>query len=271
MPSLAWITSCRQSGCGLARALVAGYLLDAPPGDTSPEALHDVAPELTTLFNWGRVVPLEEPRPYLVRTYLLPGTEVIQHYRAVTGKVVYLARDPRGIMAELIRGSRSTPEVVHQRARQLIGSPDEAVQQSDEANLNWHLHAREWTVPERVRAHFPHLDEVCVIRHEDMVSDPAAALGQILGFLEVPGGVDDDRVRRTVEHWTLANIRATDLFDLPPGMRAYRPLPPPLRDEARPEPTAAGEIEPALEAAYQERIHGDAEFAALVKQFGYAD
>ncbi|MBE1489177.1 sulfotransferase domain-containing protein [Plantactinospora soyae] len=270
MASLAWITSCRQSACGLARALVAGYLLDSPPADTSPEALHDVAPELTTLFNWGRVVPLEEPRPYLVRTHLLPGTEVVQHYRAVTGKVVYVARDPRGIVAELIRGSRVGPEVVQQRVRQLIASPDEVVGDSDEANLNWQLHAREWTVPERVRAHFPDLDDVCVIRHEDMVRDPGATLGQILGFLEVPAGVDEERIRRTVQQWTLPNILATDLFDLPPGMRAFRAAPP-LRDDRRPEPSAVVDVEPALEAAFQERIRVDAEFAALVKQFGYTD
>jgi hypothetical protein len=270
MPSLAWITSCRQASCGLPRALVAGYLLDVPPADASPEALHDLAPELTTLFNWGRVVPLEEPRPSLVRTYLLPGTEVIQQYRAVTGRVVYVARDPRDILAELIRGSRAAPEIVQRRAEQTMAGPDEVDQQSDEANLNWQLHAREWTVPERVRAHFPHLQDICVLRHEDLVADPGAALRTILGFLEVPGGVDDERVRRTVEQWTLPNIVATDLFDLPPGMRAFRPAPP-MRDGSRPEPSALAEVGPALEAAYRERIRTDAEFAALVKQFGYTD
>lgn len=86
MPTLAWITSCRQSACGLARALVAGYLLDVPPENASLEALNDLAPELSVLLNCGRMVPLEEPRPYLVRTYHLPDVELLQHYRAVTGK-----------------------------------------------------------------------------------------------------------------------------------------------------------------------------------------
>jgi hypothetical protein len=270
MSSLAWITSCRKSGCGLAHALVAGYLLDVPPSDTSPEALHDVAPDLSMLLSWGRIVPLEEPRPYLVRTELLPSVEVIQYYRAITGKVVYVARDPRGIMSDMMRRSRVKLEELQRRARQLLASPDEVMQQSDAAHAGWQLHAREWTVPERVRAHFPQLEGVCVIRHEDVVADPGAALEQLVNFLGVPGGVDSDRVRRTLENWTEAKVGASELIEMPPGINAFR-TPPMRRDDSRPEPSSVLDIEQALEEAYQERIREDAEFAALVKQFGYAD
>ncbi|MGW2047650.1 sulfotransferase domain-containing protein [Streptomyces sp. NPDC001858] len=269
MPSLSWITSCRQSACGLARALVAGYLLDSPPGDASPEALNDLAPEMAVLFDYGRVVPLEEPRPYLVRTHLLPDAEVIQHYRAVTGKVVYVTRDPRGILYDMTRGNRVRPEDRERRIKQLLASPDEALMQPDEAHANWQLHAREWTRPERVRAHFPQLEQVAVIRHEDLLADPGAALGQLVDFLELPGGTDGDRVRRAVENWTPAAVHASGIFELPPGMREFRT--PPARDASQFESSAVVGVEEPLAAAYKERIREDAEFAALVKQFGYAD
>jgi len=270
MSSLAWITSCRQSACGLPRALVAGYLLDGPPGDISPEAMNDVAPELSVLFNWGRLVPVEEPLPALVRTFLLPTTEVIQHYRESTGKVVYVARDPRGIVADMFRGNRGKPEERQRRAEQLLASPDEKVLRSEDAHANWQLHAREWTLPERVRAHFPRLDDVCVIRHEDVMADPGAALGQIVDFLGVPGGVDSERVRRTVETWTPMTVMESGVFEMPPGMREFR-TPPPRRQDPQFEPSSVADVDESLEAAYQERVRDDAEFAALVKQFGYAD
>ncbi|MFI6623073.1 sulfotransferase domain-containing protein [Streptomyces sp. NPDC050528] len=269
MPSLAWITSCQQSACGLARALVAGYLLDLPPGDATPEDLNDLAPELSVLFNWGRVVPLEEPRPHLVRTFLLPSAEVIQYYRSITGKVVYVARDPRGIMYAMTQGNRVRPEDRERRIKQLLGSPDESLKQSDEAYANWQLHAREWTRPERVRAHFPQLEDVCVIRHEDLLTDPGAALGRIVDFLEVPGGVDGDRVLRAVENWTLTTVRASGIFEMPPGMREFRTSQ--ANDAPHFESSVAKDVEESLAAAYQERIREDAEFAALVEQFGYAD
>jgi sulfotransferase family protein len=269
MPTLAWITSCRQSACGLARALVAGYLLDVPPENASLEALNDLTPELSVLLNCGRMVPLEEPRPYLVRTYHLPDVELVQHYRDVTGKVVYVARDPRGIMTEMLRGNWIRPQDRERRIAQLLAEPDESVRQSEEAYANWQLHAREWTAPDRVREHFPKLEDVLVIRHEDLTAEPAAALARMAAFLEVPGGVDDDRVRRAVQHWTPALIRGSGILDMPPGAGEFRSLPVP--DAPQFESMAGTEVEEPLEAAYQERVRNDAEFAALAKQFGYAD
>jgi hypothetical protein len=205
-----------------------------------------------------------------VRTFLLPSAEIIQYYREVTGKVVYVARDPRGIMSEMTRGNRVRPEQREQRVKQLLASPDESVLRSDEAYANWQLHAREWTQPERVRAHFPKLEDVCVIRHEDVSADPAGSLGQIVDFLEGPGGVDSDRVRRTVENWTPATVGKSGIFEMPPGMREFR-TPPPGHDDRQFEPPPVVVVEEPLEAVYQELIREDAQFAALVKQFGYPD
>ncbi len=251
---LAWITSCRKSGCGLAHALVAGYLLDAPPRATSSEDLHDAAPDLSMMLNWGRIVPLDEPRPALARTELLPGTEVMQYYRAVTARVVYVSRDPRGIMSGMLRGRPVPAEELRRRARQLMAHPDEAAPHADDAHAPWQLHAREWTEPARVRAHFPYLRDICVIRQEDVATDPAAALTRILDFLEVPG-----------------KVGASGLLEMPPGINAFR-TPPPRREGLRPEPSPdTGDLARALEEVYRERIREDAEFAALVERFGYAD
>jgi hypothetical protein len=215
------------------------------------------------------MVPLDEPRPYLARTYFLPSVEVVQQYRAITGKVVYVARNPRTLISDMVRGSRVKLEERAQRAKKVIASPDE-MHRSDEGHGNWQLHAREWTSPERVRAHFPHLEDVFVMRYEDLEGDPGGALHQIIDFLGVPGEVDGDRIRRTLQNWTPEKVREAGLKEVPPGMRAFR-MPRPVLDVPEPDPSSLVDVEEELEAAYQERIFQDAEFAALVKQFGYAD
>lgn len=105
MHQLAWITSYPQSGCNLAWSLVTGYLVDTPPTEVTSDALLDVAPDLVTLLSAGRTVPLGDTRPYVVKTQLLPGVDIVRHCQEATGKIVYVVRDPRTLIATSVRAT----------------------------------------------------------------------------------------------------------------------------------------------------------------------
>lgn len=266
MRPLAWITSARQSGCEAAHGLVAGYLFDTPPGEVSIENLLDVAPDLVDLFNWGRLVPLDETRPFVVKTYFMPGEEVIRPYREATGKVVYVVRDPRTIIAGIVRGRRVPPEEKARLAVALVDRLD-AIFRYGEDRGTWQQHVLDWTSPERARALFPRLEGVCVVRAEDLADDPAGELYRMIEFLGFWGPPDSGRVERTVRDWTAEKVRASGAMRVLPGLEAFHPPPRPARTPP-PVPSLA-EIGAEVEDAYQRRLQQDGEFATLVKGFGY--
>lgn len=242
MRPLTWIASRPQSGSTPVLGLVAGYLLDAPPAEVSPEDLLAAAPDLVTLFSWGRTVPLDEARPSVVKTTFPPAAEVLDPYREATGRIVYVVRDPRDLIARL--GARS-------------GSASET----------WTSHVREWTVPERVARHFPNVDAVRAVRFEDANRDPVATLSEIVRFLGVADEVDGDRVRRAVENWTRETLRPTVLGEAPalPGIWAFRDLAPPRPAAPKGDPPSRRDVE----AEYQRCVRDDEEFGTLARRFGY--
>jgi hypothetical protein len=132
----------------------------------------------------------------------------------------------------------------------------------------WPQHVREWTNPERNRVHFPNLEDVCVVRFEELKSDPASTLHKIIDFLAVPGGVDEARVQRAVRDWTPENVQNSSIAEEPPGIMAFREPVRPPGDANAVEPSLA-ELGEAVEAAYVQRLEGDPELAALITQFGY--
>jgi sulfotransferase family protein len=272
MHQLAWITSCRQSGGNSAHSLVAGYLLDRPPEKVTAEDALGVAPDLFMLFNWGRMVPLDESRPYAVKASCLPGDEILQPYRKATGKVVYIVRDPRTLIPNIIRTGRVEPAERADKAKELIASLG-AVSSALAVRGTWEAHVREWTSPARARAHFPNLEDVCVVRFEDLNSDPAEALRRIIGFLGVTGPVEEDRIQRTLREWTPQKIRGTAVATPLPGISAFQEPPPARprgpRPASGPAPTLA-DLGEDVEAAYRQRLREDTEFAELVQRFGYA-
>ena len=263
MHQLAWITSYPQSGCNLAWSLVTGYLVDAPPTEVTSDALLDVAPDLVTLLCAGRTVPLGDTRPYVVKTQLLPGADIMRHCQEATGKVVYVVRDPRTLISTNVGAAppRKDPaQIAHTVAARLAGTDRPAA-----GHGSWPQHVREWTSPERIRQYFPNVDGVHVVRFEDLDSDPTAGLHQLIDFLDIPGGTDPDRVRRAVQTWTADTIRDAVLEEGLPGVTAFRADR--VRRPALPRSTA--DIGEAVEAAYRQLLSGDAELAGLVERFGY--
>jgi hypothetical protein len=253
-----------RSGSDVAGNLVAGYLADAPPAQTRLEDLLDLAPELVSMFSCGRTLPLDERMPYAALTSFPPDAGVLDPYTAATGRVLYFVRDPRSLVAEMVLMSRASGAQRAQMAAKLIAR----IGAAGEGGKTWQAHVRDWTSPERARARFPGLVDISVVRFEDLQRDPAGVLRQVIDFLGVPEPVDDARARRAVRDWTLEKVGASALLEVPPGVSAFRDPPPPHPQLPGTLPSL-GELGEEVEAAYQQRLRDNAEFAALVSRFGY--
>jgi hypothetical protein len=242
---LAWITACPRSGSNSLRILIASYLLDAGAAETSADALLEVAPDFATLFSRGRTVTPDGSRPRAVKTDFLPSAEVLAPYREQTGRVIHLVRDPRALIATSMRRGPMDRERLRAAAAE------------------WVTYLREWTSPERVRAFFPHVDGIHVLRFEDLREDQAAALHAIVGFL-FGGEVDEGRVARAAAAATPEALRELLLSEAFPGLRPFRDLPSLPAAETRPRPP-----DPGVEDACRGLLSEHEEFAELVRRFGY--
>jgi hypothetical protein len=254
-----WITSYLRSDLSAA-GFVAGYLLDVPPAATRIEAVLDVAPDLLLLFRFGRMLPLDERMPYAAQISHPPDAAVLDPFTEVTGKVLYLVHDPRSMVAEAVGKSGATGAQRTRVAKKLIARIDQPGAQG----TAWPAHVREWTAPDRLRARFPALADVHVVRLEDLRRDPAGVLRQILVFLDLPEPLDEARIRRAVRDWTPDRVRECDLMKVSPGVSAFRDEPP--RAARLDEFVEFGD---EVEAAYQQQLRDNAEFAGLVRRFGY--
>lgn len=136
-----------------------------------------------------------------------------------------------------------------------------------EGGKAWHAHVRDWTAADRVRARFLGLEDIRVVRFEDLRSDPAAVLRQILEFLGLPERVDDARIQRAVRDWAPEKVQGSALPEMPPGVSAFREPPP--RAALPDRLPSLEDIGAEVEAAYQRRLRENEEFAALVRRFGY--
>ncbi|MFC6017998.1 hypothetical protein ACFP2T_17485 [Plantactinospora solaniradicis] len=242
---------------------VAGYLLDTRPSETCIEAVLDVAPDFVALFRFGRILPLDERMPYVVQTNYRPDAEALDPYAAVTGRVLYLVHDPRSLISEALIVRGVPVEERSRTAIKLIGRLDA----SDARGKGWQNHVQEWTSPDRVRTRFRGLADLRVIRVEDLQRDPAAVLREVVDFLGLPEPVDDARTQRAARDWTPDKVRESNLMTFPPGISDFRDEPPPVVvPDALPTFEEIGE---EVEAAYQQKLRDNAEFAALVRQFGY--
>jgi hypothetical protein len=240
-----------------------GYLLDTPPGETCIEAALEVAPDFVVLFRFGRMLPLDERMPYVVQTNYRPDVVALDPYAAVTGKVLYLVHDPRSLISEALV-LRGVP--VEERSRMAV-KMIARLDAPDARGKGWQNHAREWTSPDRVRARFGGLADLRVVRIEDLQRDPAGVLREVVDFLGLPEPVDEARIQRAVRDWTPENVRESNLMTLPPGVSEFRDEPPPVVVPG--DLPTFEEIGAEVEAAYQRRLRDNAEFAALVRQFGY--
>lgn len=120
------------------RTMLANYLLDGQV--TSIGDALDLIPDYQDLLRLGRTVPLR-------------GSEVMQEYRELTKKIVYVARDPRDSILDALR-IMDAPEAKRTKCVKYLIAPRFLVSFTD-GRGTWPQSIREWTDPAALRQHFP--------------------------------------------------------------------------------------------------------------------
>jgi hypothetical protein len=267
---LTWLSSYPRSGSAWVRVLVTSYLLDVPAPGIGHAAANRVVADLAELFDIGRMVPLGADRPHLVKTHFHPGMEVLQPYRDEITKAVYVVRDPRGVISSHVRLQRLDLAERHWLATEMIRQLAPVGQPQPGASP-WSQHVLDWTTPERVRRYFPRVQDVCVVRFEDLRADPGAVLHTVVKFLAIADEVDAGRVRRTVEASSLRDILEARRNAAPDDLAQFLDDPPPPPAEVDDADLSLSDLGVDVEAAYRRRLAEDEELAGLVRRFGYAN
>jgi len=258
MRPLIWIAGDVTAGAQRTRTLVANYLLDAPA--ESARELYDHVPELVSWFHRGRQLPLDGPGPVIAATTFLPDTEVLRRYHAATAKIIYQVRDPRDSILGACAEEHVPLDRLGEFAKETI-----ADRSAESWRSTWSWHLKEWTSPQ---PYFCGVD-VCIVRFEDVRSEPAATLEQIIDFVGIDGGADRARVRRAVENSTAEKCAALSRQERSRGIWAFRDVPPERPDDVVP-PASLAHIGDDVEAAYLQLLRDDTVFHNTVRRFGYA-
>ncbi|GLX99213.1 sulfotransferase domain-containing protein [Herbidospora sp. NBRC 101105] len=261
---LAWVASYPRSGNTWTRILLASYLRDAAISFKVAElgVLDEAVTDLIDVFEHGRALPLDRPGTLAVKTHFLPGADVHRPYRDAVGKVLYLIRDPRDVLHSAERFLRVGPGhreafahhfVAHRGARawEKVGYG------------SWPASVLEWTSPDRLHRHFPGA-EISVVRYEDLRRDPVAVLREMIVFLGFDDDPDPGRVERAVANSRLDVLRGVEKKDDTRGAPAE-----PFFGDGLTRRSLAG-YGPGVEQAYARLLDGDAEFAGLARDHGYA-
>jgi hypothetical protein len=268
MAALNWLASYPKSGSTWMRALIVNYLRD-DAGVPSLDDLADVLPDIAYLAGLGRVLPVAAPHPPAVKTHFLPDVELLRPYAPITGKVVYLVRNPRDVILSAARHVSVAAARLGDFAEYFIAH--RGIPEWEESGWGtWTRSVVEWTEPERVERHFPGVS-VLTIRYEDMRGNPGSALARVVDFLELAGPVDHQRVGRAVERASLDRLRAVDKGKRLVGTEA-------MRDPSGRDTTFFGEgrtnqslafLGDHVEDSYQRLFAADQEFAGQARRFGY--
>lgn len=265
MPPVAWLASYPRSGNTWTRVMLASYLVDAQLD--SLDTLRETVPEFHLLLVMGKIVPFDEPRPSIVKTHFLPDAELMQLYKTLTRKVVYLVRNPRDVILSAGPHLGIRPERRPEFAKDFIqnrGAPIWIKQWG-----TWLSSVQKWADQEQLLQYFPNT-KLLVVRYEDMREDPRGKLQEILGFLDLDG--DLDRVRRAVDNSTLERMRAAEeevraqlSRYAKPDVNADRFIGRGLQNQSL---AVLGED---VETAYQAMLRKDEEFFTCLKKFGYEE
>jgi hypothetical protein len=249
--------------------MLANYLLDAEVASVRGSVrggLKDLIPDYAVLLRVGSMVPVGDSSQVIVKTHFLPGTEVMQEYRELTGKVVSLVRNPRDVIFSSARMLGIDKAKNDAFAKDFIAQRGVSLW-FKKGWGTWQQSVREWTSRASVHQYFPRA-EVLTIRYEDMRADPVAALSGIIQFLELGGLSDPDRVERAVRNASLGKMRELEQRDDARIGRAKRSGPLVGKGLTNQSLSALGAD---VEAAYQQWLRDDEEFRLCVKEFGYED
>lgn len=256
MSPIAVIASYPGSGNAWARIMLASYLTNAPV--TASETLEDVIPDIHNLVELGRLLPDEDSRPRIVNTHFLPGVEVLQPYRLLTTKVVYIVRNPRDLLVSTARILGIEGAQARHFAKEFLANRGVPLFR-ELSGGTWPRNVLDWTSSAIMCRQFPSAD-VLVVRFEDMSADPAATLGQVIDFLDFGPAIEIGRVTRAVANSPLEGMQeAVDASDL--GGRGIRSA-----DGRAERPSHLG---PDIEGSYRQLLRDDEEFRRCAKHFGY--
>jgi hypothetical protein len=259
-----WVASYPKSGNTWTRALLASYVSERAVA--SLDELDSLVPDLTNLTRSGRLLP-HGPGPWIIKTHFLPDAEILREYESATAKAIYLVRNPRDVIFSAARHLDISPSRYADFAEFFIthrGVPEWA----RIGFGTWPRSVQAWTSPAESGRVLPSA-QVLVLKYEDMWDDPVKTLGRIVGFAGLGHGTDPGRVERAVENSSLDKMRAAEKASANTGIRAFRgpPLNPFVGQGLRNQSLAS--LGEGVEAAYQQLMTQDGEFARCVKQFGY--
>jgi hypothetical protein len=282
MNGIRWLASYPKAGNTWLRCLLAAYLTGKPP-----QVWNDIYAESVTLealLRNGDLPPREPTTPVLVKTHFRADVPVLSVFRKATAKVVYLVRNPRDT---LLSSMRMISTLAHDEERSRAFARDFIANEGlgmmgpgPKSGLglgSWPENVRSWTEA----AGFPGAG-VLTVRYEDLRADPVARFAEIVAFLDLGRPVDMADVRHAVAASTLERMREleerSDEQGQPSPVREVggRPKRDGRRGERHPF-VGDGRLDQSLsflgediEAAYQELVHGDSDFAHYAKQYGYA-
>ncbi|MGH3171109.1 MAG: sulfotransferase domain-containing protein [Trebonia sp.] len=260
MPSVTWLASYPMRDNHWIRFLLASYLVDAPI--TSLDSLDSELPEQAILLRRGMMIPLNESGQTVVETHFLPEADVMRRYGDVTEKIIYVTLDPRTSMLKLMEGLRVSAAKRTEFVKDFIEHRGLSLF-VENGNGTWPQSVRQWTHPAAARQYFPHA-EVLTVRYEDLIDDPATALGRTAGFLG-QASVSGERVGRAVKNGSLEAFDAVK--------RAERANGGPGPHDSQRGPLVSemswAALDPEADTAYKQWLREDEEFRLIVKDLGY--
>jgi len=275
MNGIRWIAAYPKAGGTWLRCMLAAYVTGREPqvfGDIEAES-----PGIVALLRVGELPPLAPAEPVLYKVQFKADVPVLVWYRETTAKIVYLVRNPRDLLLSAMRMawiSRDDAERGRAFARDFIANKGQGITMGRGVNPgfgSWPENVGSWT--ESAKDIFPNAD-VLTVRYEDLRADPVTGFHEIVAFLDLGRPVDMADVRRAVAASTLERMRDMEKrSDQRAGRAASSGA------KAGDEVAFVGEgrqdqslafLGEDIEAAYQELLRGDSEFAHYAKQYGYA-
>jgi hypothetical protein len=246
--------------------MLACYLMGKPID--SRETLDVMVPDIHRLLPSGRIMPHYDAWPTIVKTHFLPDVEVMQSYRPLARKVVYLVRNPRDVLISSARLLGIEDDRRRAFARSFIAGRG-AENFRFLSFGTWPQHVRAWTSMDNVRRYFPHVTKIRIVRYESIRHDPAGELRGILEFLGFEE-IGPDQVSAAVGNSSLDKMKKTEEIERRGGVNRFHDKPVPARfinDGLQAQSLAVfGED---VEESYQDLLRYDDEFSRCARQFGY--
>lgn len=259
--------------------MLTSYLMNAPLNrdetidETIPDFYHILhGGQLRDLIKMSTSVAFNNSIPLLVKTHYLPSSVAMRQCESVTGKAVYIVRNPRDVILSSARYAGIVPSH-EKKSREWVR--DFIAKRGDNSwpdlTGRWAQNVQQWTSLPLLRQYFPGI-QLLAVRYEDIRSDPVGKLHQIVSFLGLDGATQRDRIQGAVDNSSIERMRALEDKVLerqgikdPVSSAGHqrRFVNQGLHNQSL---TIFGED---IEAEYKRLITEDEEFYICAEQFGY--